>query len=284
MALDKEGAQNPSQTLGYRGGRPRVIDSVDDAGTERLAVDSKLGGISEINLDETNDEVAVFGGIDGSETANAATRQIINVDAVGRVRSDSTLQIADADVSNTNPVPVSAQGNVAHDAVDSGNPVKVGAKALAHGANPTAVAAADRTDLYANRHGIPWVIGGHPNVKTREFAWTAVKTDVAIVTVAAGLKIVVTRLGATIDEATTVGVGVRIGFAAATLPADPADGATADGMLLTHPGIVPGGGITVGDGSGILGVGADGEDLRITAEVPTTGKGKVNVSWYEVES
>ena len=38
----------------------------------------------------------------------------------------------------------STQGNIAHDAVDSGNPIKVGAKAVAHGSNPTAVAAADR--------------------------------------------------------------------------------------------------------------------------------------------
>ncbi len=58
-------------------------------------------------------------------------------------------------------------GDVAHDGVDSGNPVLQGRRAIAHGSNPTAVAAADRTVLYANRAGVPFMIGGHPNVITR---------------------------------------------------------------------------------------------------------------------
>lgn len=44
------------------------------------------------------------------------------------------------------------QGNVAHDAVDSGNPVKIGARASNVG--PTAVAAGDRTDVLANVSGM----------------------------------------------------------------------------------------------------------------------------------
>jgi hypothetical protein len=39
-----------------------------------------------------------------------------------------------------------------------------------------------------------------------------------------------------------------------------------------------------GDGSGILGIGADNEDLRITNEVPTTGALRVTVSYYTIES
>lgn len=54
-------------------------------------------------------------------------------------------------------------GNVAHDGVDSGNPLLAGYQAIAHGTNPTAVAAADRTVGYANRAGVPFVMGGHPN-------------------------------------------------------------------------------------------------------------------------
>jgi len=168
-------------------------------------------------------------------------------------------------------------GDIAHDGADSGNPIKVGLKAIAHGTNPTAVAASDRTDWYANRAGIPWVIGGHPNVITHRVNYTAAQTDAAIITVSAGTKIVVTRISVASDNATTVDVAFLIGFAAASTP-------TGAGVVLAHPGLSGGESITVGDGSGILGVGADGEDLRITSEVPTTGSVDCTVSYYTVSS
>lgn len=175
-------------------------------------------------------------------------------------------------------------GQVAHDAANAGNPLVQGAEAIAHGTNPTAVAAGDSTKVYANRAGVPFVIGGHPNVVSIEYLWTTAQTDDAIVTISAGLKIVVTRITAVLDEATTVGVGFRMGFGATTLPTIATDGNAVAGVLLSHPGLVPGGGITVGDGSGILGIGADGEDLRITTEAATGGAGRAYVSYYTVES
>lgn len=171
----------------------------------------------------------------------------------------------------------SVSGDVAHDSADAGEPVKVGAVAIAHGTNPTAVAAADRTNLYANRAGIPFFIGGHPNIITLEAAYTAAQTDTAIVTVGAGTKIVVTQIQVVADEANTVSVGFRVGFAAATTP-------TTTGVVLTHPGMVPGAGVSRGDGGAIIGVGADGEDLRITSEAPTGGSIRVLVSYFTIES
>jgi hypothetical protein len=169
-------------------------------------------------------------------------------------------------------------GDVAHDAADSGNPIKVGAKAVAHGANPTAVAAADRTDLSANRAGVLFTIGGHPNVITSEvLSSAAAQTDAALITVSAGTKIVLTSIEVSLDEATTVGVGFRIGFAAATTP-------TTTGVVLSHAGMVPGGWLVRGDGSGILGIGADGEDLRITSDAATNGALRVVVSYFTIES
>lgn len=173
------------------------------------------------------------------------------------------------------------QGTVAHDGVDAGSPVKVGYKAVAHGSNPTAVAANDRTDGYANRHGIPFTLGGHPNIITAESRFTAVQNDTAIVTVGAGTKIVVTQIMVTVDEAVTVGVNVRIGFGTATLPAQ---GTGVNGILFRHEGMVPGGGAVRGDGSGILGIGADNEDLRVTCETPTSGALSVVVSYFTIES
>lgn len=216
--------------------------------------------------------------VNPGNTANTTPWLFVIRDAAGNARG------ANVDASNRLVTAADAQGTVAHDAADSGNPIKVGAKAIAHGANPTAVAANDRTDLYANRAGIPFVIGGHPNVITTEYLWTSAQTNDAIVTVSAGAKIVVTQIQVVVDEATTVGVGFRIGFATATLPTAPTDGNAAAGYLAGHTGMVPGSIYTRGDGSGILGVGADDEDLRITAEAPTSGEARAYISYYTIDS
>lgn len=183
---------------------------------------------------------------------------------------------------------VDVEGDVAHDAVDSGNPLKLGAKASSHGANPTAVADGDRTHLHANRHGILWTIGGHPNVITRSVHIAdanGAQNDVSIVgTIAAGTKVVVTAISVTVDSATTAvgGVAVKIGFGATTIPADSTTGA--NGVLLDHPGIAAGSGIVIGNGAGILGIGGDGEELRLTSEDPVGGNIAVTFSYYTIES
>lgn len=171
------------------------------------------------------------------------------------------------------------EGDVAHDGVDAGNPQKLGMRALAHGTNPTAVAAADRTDWLANRAGVPWVMGGHPNIVTiKHTTITTAVTDVAIVTVAGGLKIVVTSFIMTLDNASTVFPTVLMGFAAVNTP-------TTTGVIAAHGGVPAGGGFSRGDGSGIIGIGADGEDLRITTTGNATGNGlQVVVSYYTIES
>lgn len=177
-------------------------------------------------------------------------------------------------------------GGTPHDDPDAGNPVKVGHVALAHGANPTAVAVADRTVWYSSRAGVPWVIGGHPNVVTRMARVLEVdgaQTDTALVTIGAGLKIVVTRISVTASNANTADVDFRAGFAAATLPALPGTTGT-DDFLIAHPNIAPGSGVVEGNGSGILGVGADGEDLRYTCGNPVGGEIWITVSSYTVES
>jgi hypothetical protein len=168
-------------------------------------------------------------------------------------------------------------GNIAHDGVDAGNPVKVGGKAVAHSSNPTAVAAADRTDWIFNRHGIPFMIGGHPNVITIEAAYTAAQTDTALVTISTGSKIVVTQVQVIADAANTVKPQARVGFGTANTP-------TTTGVVLTHPGIPAGGGVSRGNGSGIIGIGADNEDLRVTCAVPTTGSLRVIATYYTIES
>lgn len=167
--------------------------------------------------------------------------------------------------------------DTAHDDPYTEAPVGQGTFAVAHGANPTGVTAGDKVHNIANRAGVPFVIGGHPNVVSIAAAYTAAQDDTAIITVGAGTKIVVTQIQFTADNANTVDVGFYIGFATANTP-------TTTGVVLTHPGVAPGSGISRGNGDGILGIGADGEDLRIDCEVPTTGSVRVLVTYYTIES
>ena len=228
--------------------------------------------------------------VDGTVTANlaAGTNNIGDVDVLtvpaplsttGNGTAATALRVTLA--SDTTGL-LDVEGAVAHDGVDSGNPIKLGARAIAHGTNPTAVAAADRTDLYANRAGVLFTIGGHPNVQVVSARFTTAQTNTALVTVAAGLKIVVTRVTVTADNANTVDVGAVIGFGATTTPATSSTPVT--GIVLAHPGIAKGSGVVEGNGSGIIGVGTDDQDLRITSEVPTGGSIDVTVSYYTIES
>lgn len=198
----------------------------------------------------------------------------------------NTARAADNDYL---PIAADTEGNVRvvgnrdHDAVDAGEVVSVGGVAIAHGANPTAVAAADRTKHYYNRHGIPFVLSGHMNPITKHINVTdadGAQTDAALVTVSAGTKIVVTAIQVTADNANTGDVGFRLGFGAANTPANDA----ASGMLASHPGLDGGSGMVIGNGGGILGVGADGEDLRLTCEDPAGGALDVTVTYFTIES
>jgi len=250
-------------------GTQRVTLSSDSTGQVKLATGANTIGSLTANQSVNQTQINGVAVSVGNGTTDTGTQRVtISSDSTG------TVIATQATAANLNAQVV---GNVAHDAVDSGNPIKVGNKAIAFGTNPTAVAAADRTDAYANRAGIPFVLGGHPNIITIEAAYTTAQTDVAIVTVAGGLKIVVTAIDFVCDNANTVNVAVRVGFGAATTP-------TTTGVVLTHPGIAPGSGVVRGNGGAVLGVGADGEDLRITATVPTTGSMRVLVSYHTIES
>ena len=212
-----------------------------------------------------------IGNVDIASIA-AGDNNIGNVDLASAIPA-GTNNIGDVDVLTLPGV----KGSVAHDGADADAPVKVGAKAIAHGTNPTAVAAADVTDLYANRAGVLFTIGGHPNQLTLAAAYTAAQTDTAIITAAGGAKIVVTGIEVTADKANTVDVGFYIGFHATTTP-------TTTGVVAAHPGLAAGSGLVKGNGGGILGVGGDGDDLRITSEVPTTGSIRVVVTYFTIES
>jgi hypothetical protein len=168
-----------------------------------------------------------------------------------------------------------AGGDVAHGSTNAGNPLYLGAEAIAHGTNPTAVAAAQRSKLYANVAGVLFVIGGHPNVQTLRYNYTAAQTNGVIIAGVAGTKIVVTQIQVLVDNATTVTCQVRVGFAASVTP-------TTSQVVATHPNLPPGGGLSRGDGSGILGVSATADALLVTGTVPTSGSVDILVSYYTI--
>lgn len=175
-------------------------------------------------------------------------------------------------------------GGTAHDAVDSGNPVKVGGVAVSGSASPTSVAAADRTRWIFNQHGIPYTMAGHPNLITREYDFgTAAQTDVNLAgaLVAADERVYVTRFEAMVDNATTVDVSVRAGFGAASVPTASATGVS--GMIGSHPGVAPGSGFICGSGAGVIAVGAAGEEPRLTSSAATTGNLHVIISYYLID-
>jgi hypothetical protein len=156
-----------------------------------------------------------------------------------------------------------------------------GRYAVAHGSNPTALTAGRAGVALMNRHHIPFVIGGHPNIVSyTHTAITTAVTDSALVSASAGTKIVVTGLTITLDNASTVFPTVRIGFGTANVPA-----LGNAGVLLAHGGVPAGGGVNRGDGSGIIGIGTDDQDLRITTTGNATGNGlQVTVTYFTIES
>jgi hypothetical protein len=87
------------------------------------------------------------------------------------------------------------------------------------------------------------------------------QTDTAIITVAAGLKIIADQVAVTADSANNGATQCRIGFGTTNTPA-----LDAAGVILEHSGIAAGSGVVAAGGEG-----ADNEDLRVTCEDPTGG-------------
>ena len=176
----------------------------------------------------------------------------------------------------------SVSGDVAHDTADAGEPVKMGGKAIDIGANGTDVSANDRVNAYFLRSGQQLILGGHQNIITKNLNVSdadGAQTDTALVTVSAGTAIVVTMIQVYLDAATTAtgGVQARIGFGTANTPA-----LDAAGVIFSHSGIAAGSGSVIGNGGGIIGMGASNEDLRLTCEDPTGGNLDIIITYFTV--
>ena len=117
-------------------------------------------------------------------------------------------------------------------------------------------------------------------VTTKEWTFTAARTDFLLQAFASTEKGVVSYAQVTAANSNTVDVSVRIGFGTSTLPTMPVDSSTGvDGMVLSHGGIAKGGGAVVANGGAPITVGELDEDLRLTCSVPTGGSLRVVVAY-----
>lgn len=106
-------------------------------------------------------------------------------------------------------------GNVAHDAVDSGAPVKMGGKAYT--ANPTAVANADRSDIITDKLGKQVVVGSIRDLKVQQVTTITNTTETTILTAgAAGVFHDLYGLVITNTSATAVNVAIKDATAGTT--------------------------------------------------------------------
>ena len=224
----------------------------------------------------------------GAGTEAAALRVTVATDSTGVLSVDDNGNALSVDFGGTAPTVsnagVQVTGDEAHDAADAGNPVKLGQKAISLGADPTEVAANDRSDWYSNRAGVPFVLSGHPNILLKGLNISdgdGAQTDTNLLAALVGTNdvCVVTHITVNVDEDTTAGTQCRIGFGATNTPA-----LDAAKVLISHSGIAPGSGIVLGSGAGIIGMGASGEELRMTCADPTGGNLDVVVGYFIIDN
>lgn len=281
--IQDEVVTDPATASTFLMARDDALTTQEDADNDWTVPRANARGAQWVELDLTNEVT--------TDLTSIGTNAV-NVNGGNRDTGTQTVTLADDDPAvaslgimddwdNTTSDGASVTGNVAHDGADAGEPVKLGANTVAMRTDPAEVSAAnDITDVYATRAGQLWTLPGHPNQLTKSWNITdgdGAQTDLNLLAgvVAATDVCVVMGISVNTDAATTAGTQCRIGFGAANTPA--ADGAA---VIVSASGIPPGGGQCLGFGGGIVGMGAEGEELRMTCEDPTGGAIDVVVSYF----
>ena len=144
------GTNIDTRTEATNGNHRQVIVIGDPATNAGVAPVDVTAGLK-VDLGADNDVT-----VTGSVTANAGTNlntSALALETGGNLASAVTaLQIMD-DWDNAASDGASVSGDVAHDTADAGEPVKIGAKAIAALSGATLVAAADRSNAYSDLDG-----------------------------------------------------------------------------------------------------------------------------------
>lgn len=154
------GANIDTRTEATNGNHRQVVVLGDPSTNAGVAPVDAAAGLK-VDLGADND-VTVTGNITTVTTVSAVT-EITNAlpagtNAIGKLAANSGVDIGDVDVTSA----IITGGAVAHDAADSGNPIKVGAKAESAISTATMVADGDRTDVYADIDGVLIVRSDRP--------------------------------------------------------------------------------------------------------------------------
>jgi len=150
--------------------------------------------------------------------------------AIGKLAANSGVDIGDVDVASL------TGGTIAHDAADSGNPIKTGARAVSSLATATLVAAADRSDAIADLDGAHIVKQLCPSadIKNERIADTAgTSAACTVFAAAASLRNYITTIAIFNSSATDAFVDFRDGAAGAILFTAPAP--KGGGSVITFP-------------------------------------------------
>jgi len=130
------------------------------AGTGTDIATDDVSGVhfQKVKLDLGDDGASspVTGSVPVNDNNGSLTVDIVQGGNTAAVTAASALQVHITDQTSSVAVNGSLDGDVAHDAVDSGNPVKIGGKAVS-GA-PDNVAAGDRVDAWFNSRGAQAVV------------------------------------------------------------------------------------------------------------------------------
>jgi hypothetical protein len=152
--------------------------------------------------------------VSGNGTAAASLRVTVASDSTG------VLAVTDNGGSLTVDGSVTAVGSVAHDATDSGNPVKIGAKAETSPAGITLAADGDRTDLYADADGLLMtkLFTSYADILSERISNTdGASTALSVFGATASSRNYITDISITNSSTTNVYVDIRDGVGGAVL-------------------------------------------------------------------
>jgi hypothetical protein len=209
--------------------------------TTLAAVLAALGGTIAVDDADTQTALAtIVGHVDGLEalltTIDADTGAIKTaVETLDNAISGSEMQVdvvAALPAGANNIGQVDPRGNIAHDGVDSGNPVKVGGKART--ALVAVSAASDRTDLSTDKFGRLFAVAAPLDVKVSGTATMADDSaDTVISAPGASIAVVVTDiLVVNGDDETGTKVSIR---SATTVKLSGYAGVEGGGFQLSNP-------------------------------------------------
>ncbi len=154
--------------------------------------------------------ISILGEVQASPTSNTLLER---TKAVTTAITAATITAGTQASPSTSYLSVVGAGDIAHDAVDSGNPVKIGGKAIAGLSTATLVAAADRTQLHIGLDGaiITRPHGGLEDIVTGNATNTDGTATQCIAAQSAGIKTYLTSIVLCNTSATAITVDIKDG-------------------------------------------------------------------------